>query len=131
MNYEYISADNHMDKLWIPADLWQERLPKRLRDVGPKVVEAEKGTSWEWEGKLRGAAADGADNSKHIERFRSKGVTIEDGALPPSDPKYLLEHMDLSKIFSSVVFGDVRKWNIADPELLLEVYRAYTIFASS
>ncbi len=64
MNYEYISADNHLDKLWIPADLWQQRLPKRLRDACPKVVESDDGTSWEWEGKLRGAAADGADNTR-------------------------------------------------------------------
>ena len=51
--------DNHLDKLWIPADLWQQRLPARLREAGPKVVETDDGTSWEWEGKLRGAAADG------------------------------------------------------------------------
>ena len=71
-------------------------LPAVVRDAGTKVVETDDGTSWEWEVKLRGAAADGADNTRYIERFRRKGVTIEDGALPPSDPKYLLEHMDLS-----------------------------------
>jgi len=128
MTYDYISADNHLDKLWIPADLWRERLPRRLREAGPKVVETDDGTMWEWEGRLRGAAADGADNASHIERFRRKGVAIEDGALPPSDPKYLIEHMDLSRIYASVVFGDVRKWDIDDPQLLLEVYRAYNDF---
>jgi predicted TIM-barrel fold metal-dependent hydrolase len=128
MQYEYISADNHLDKLWIPGNLWRERLPAHLREAGPKIVESDSGTSWEWEGRLRGAAADGADNAKYIERFRSKGANIEDGALPPSEAEYLLEHMDMSKIYAGVTFGDVRKWDVADPELLVAVYRAYNDF---
>ena len=125
MVYEYISADNHLDLLWIPGQLWQERLPAKLKAIGPQVIETDDGTFWEWEGKRRGASADGRDNAKYIALFQEKGVTIEDGALPPSDPKYLIEHMDLSKIYAGVSYGDVRKWNIADPELLFEVYRAY------
>ncbi|MBM3485626.1 MAG: hypothetical protein FJX67_03190 [Alphaproteobacteria bacterium] len=129
MQYDYISADNHLDLLWMPSRLWQERLPKALRETGPKVVETAEGTYWTWEGRRRGASADGRDNEKHIRRFRKAGAPVADGALPPSDPRYLREHMDLSKIYASVIFGDVRKWNIADRSLLLAVYQAYNDWA--
>lgn len=125
MEYKYISADNHLDLLWMPGSLWQEALPAKLRAIGPRVVETDDGAFWEWEGKRRGKSAAGSDNARHIEAFRKQGVAIEDGALPPSEARYLLEHMDLSRIYASVIFGDVRKWNIADPELLLAVYRVY------
>jgi len=38
MAYQSISADNHLDLLWMPKDTWQKGLPAHLRDAGPKVV---------------------------------------------------------------------------------------------
>jgi hypothetical protein len=39
----FISADDHIDLRWLPKDLWTERLPAKLRERGPRVVETEKG----------------------------------------------------------------------------------------
>ena len=39
----FISADDHIDLRWLPKDLWTERLPRDLRERGPRVVETEKG----------------------------------------------------------------------------------------
>lgn len=127
--YRYISADNHIDLRWLPKNLWQDRLPSRLKASGPRVVEALNGSMWEWEGKLRGEAADGSSNASIRERtFAVKGVQTPDGSLPPVDPKLLLQHFDLAGIYAGVFYGDTRKWDIEDAELRREVYRCYNDF---
>ena len=37
MDYRYISADNHLDLMWCPPDLWQSRVPSAMKDQAPKV----------------------------------------------------------------------------------------------
>ena len=49
--YRFISAHDHIDLRWLPKDLWTERLPGKLRQRGPRVVENEKGSYWTWEGQ--------------------------------------------------------------------------------
>src|SRR5262249_815002 len=36
MYYRLISADDHLDLQYLPADLWTARLPKSLRDRAPR-----------------------------------------------------------------------------------------------
>jgi predicted TIM-barrel fold metal-dependent hydrolase len=137
--YSFISADNHIDMLWMPADLWQSRVPAKFRDRAPHVVEAPEGTYWEWEGRTQvvgvgrlpqTASAYGRDNAKHAHTyFGSRGVDIPAGSLPCTDPALLLEHLDLAGIYAGIFYGPTRKWGIEDPELLIEVYRAYNDFA--
>ena len=69
VDYKYISTDNHMDLLWYPKGIIQDRIPSKFKEQAPKVVETERGTLWEWEGKLRGLSADGKDNAEHLKRF--------------------------------------------------------------
>jgi predicted TIM-barrel fold metal-dependent hydrolase len=128
-SYDYISADNHLDTHWIPANLWRDRLPAKFREQGPQVKETDDGSYWVWEDRRHDGSAAGSSNAKFLEQFRSQGVTIEDGALPPSDPKYLIEHMDMSRIYASVIFSAVRKWDVRDPELCKAVYRAFNDYA--
>jgi hypothetical protein len=58
--YKYISADNHLNTPWLPGDLWQNRLPARLRTAGPRVVETGQGSFWAWEGKFTKLSAQGS-----------------------------------------------------------------------
>src|SRR5262245_9635644 len=94
MKYTSISADNHLDLLWMPRDTWQKRLPARLRDAGPKVVETDNGSFWECEGSVHGPAADGSDNERLLGMLREQGFEVPNGSLPPSDPELLLDLMD-------------------------------------
>jgi predicted TIM-barrel fold metal-dependent hydrolase len=129
MEYKYISADNHLDLLWVPKNAWQDRVATRFKEAAPKVVETDQGTFWEWEGKLRGPSADGRDNAKCREHFMTVGgVATPERSLPPSDPKVFLEHMDMAGIYSSLIYGFTRKPNYTDPELWRECYRAYNDF---
>lgn len=127
MQYRYNSADNHLDSRWLPKDVWEKRIAAKYRDVAPKVVEVEAGTRWAWEGKVRGNSAAGKDNKKMQEHY-FPGQPLEPGALPPSTPKIALAHMDLASTYASVWFGDTRKWEVEDPELKKEIYRAYNDF---
>ena len=46
-DYKLISADSHINE---PPGLWQDRVPARLRDRAPKMVELEQGSAWIMEG---------------------------------------------------------------------------------
>ena len=127
MHYAFNSADNHLDSRWLPGDLWQKRVAAKFRDAAPKVVETDNGTAWEWEGKVRGNAADGRDNAQlRAQYFPNQDLPA--GSLPPADPNIVLRHMDMASTYAGVFFGDTRKWAIEDPALKKEVYRAYNDF---
>ena len=125
MEYKYFSADCHWDPLWLPKDLWQERLPAHLREIGPNVVETDAGTKWTWEGELKFNAADGRDNAKYRQLLIDRGVPAPEGSLPPTDPTLLLAFMDQNKICATVFFSKPANWVIRDRGLHLAMYRAY------
>ena len=130
VQYKYNSADNHLDQRWIPGDLWQSRMDAKFREAGPKLVDTDDGLMWSWEGKIwggrDGGTADGPDNAKILEEFYGPaGVTVEPGKLPPADPALILEHMDLAGIYAYVGYGSVRKWQIENYDLRMEVHRVY------
>ncbi len=127
MQYQYISADNHVDSRWLPKNLWQDRIAAKYKADAPKIIETPKGSVWSWEGQPRGEAADGSAHERLANRF-FPNQNLPKGALPPSDPKYLLAHMDLASIYAGVYYADTRKWEIESPELKLEVYRVYNDF---
>ena len=46
MNYQIVSADDHIDLQWLPKDLWQKRVPEKYREQAPKVVDTPDGPYW-------------------------------------------------------------------------------------
>jgi predicted TIM-barrel fold metal-dependent hydrolase len=125
----FISADNHLDLLWMPRDLWQQRLPAKLREAGPKVVETERGSFWQYEGELHGTAADGSSNAAMLNILRERGFEAPDGSLPPSDPELLIDYMDQCGMLAAITFGGVAWKTMKDVELQRAVYEAYNDFA--
>ena len=123
VDYRYMSADNHMDLTWYPKDIIQSRISPKYRDAAPKVVEADQGTSWEWEGSLHAFAADGKNWAKYVKRFDP--VEVPEGKLPPTDPEVLLQHMDIAKMYGGVFFGNTRKWTFKDKVMEKEIYRVF------
>ena len=130
VRYKYNSADNHLDHRWIPKNLWQDRVAAKFREAAPKIVVKDGQHLWSWEGRVfggrDGGTADGPENAKLLDQFFGKsGARTPPGSLPPSDPKLLLEHMDLGAIYGYVGFGGTRKWDITDMALRHEVHRVY------
>lgn len=127
MQYRYNSADNHLDSRWLPRSLFQDRLPAKLREIGPAIVETPEGSKWKWEGKIRDDAGDGSNNERMLKHYFPT-ANPPAGSLPPSDPHLVMKHMDMAGTYSGVFYGDTRKWGIENRELRLAVFRAYNDF---
>ena len=128
MPHTLFSADNHWDPMWMPRNTWQHRLPAKLKEIGPKVVDTDEGSFWEWEGKIRDGAADSRDNEKYRQVLLNRGVDAPEGSLPPTDPKLLIKFMDDNNICTSVFFSSPVKWAIENEYLYREMFRAYSDF---
>jgi predicted TIM-barrel fold metal-dependent hydrolase len=134
--YRYVSADQHLDLLWTPPDLFTSRVPARFAEAAPKVVDTDEGARWSWEGKLWGpSASKGTPGSTTVAPGvlgESALVAVADeipvGVLPPSDAGVLLDHMDRAGIWAWTIYGPTRKMQFDDPELALACNTAWNDF---
>jgi predicted TIM-barrel fold metal-dependent hydrolase len=122
----FISADDHIDLRWLPKDLWTARLPARLREHGPHVVESERGAYWTWEGQSFSphgyyTAAQGSGAMWAIER----GGVMREGELRPTTAELRLTDMDRDGADASIMYGPTDPMAIGDPELRRCCYEAY------
>lgn len=117
-DYRYISADQHMDLLWCPPELFQSRVPAKFKDAAPKVVDTDEGARWEWEGTLRQPSASRGAGT-HLEGSALAAVQDElaGGVLPPSTPSVLLDHMDRGSVWAATIYGPTRKLLFKDADL--------------
>jgi len=46
MKYDVISADGHVDLIWLPTDLFTKNAPAAMKDRMPYVVDGPKGPEW-------------------------------------------------------------------------------------
>ena len=131
MMHRFISADDHIDLRWLPKDLWSERLPARLRDRGPRVIENDNGAYWSWEGQTFSphgyyTAAQGSGAMWAIER----GGVMRPGELRPTTAELRLSDMDRDGAEVSIMYGPTDPMAIADPELRRLCYQAYNDWLS-
>jgi uncharacterized protein len=126
LQYRFVSADDHIDLRWLPKDLWTARLPAKLREHGPRVIENEKGSFWTWEGQTFSphgyyTAAQGSGAMWAIER----GGVMREGELRPTEAELRLLDMDRDGADVSVMYGPTDPMPIRDPELRCHCYQAY------
>lgn len=128
-DYRYVSADQHLDLLWTPPELFTSRVPSRYKDAAPKVVDTAEGTRWEWEGQLwQPSASGGAGPHLGGSALKAVGEEIPVGVLPPSDANVLLEHMDRSGIWAATIYGPTRKMRFQDSDLARACNTAWNDF---
>jgi uncharacterized protein len=126
MEYRFVSADDHIDLRWLPKDLWSERLPVKLRERGPRVVQTDKGACWTWEDQTFSphgyyTAAQGSGAMWAIER----GGVMREGELRPTTADLRLADMDRDGADASIMYGPTDPMPIADRELRRCCYEAY------
>jgi len=46
MKYDVISADGHVDLIWLPPDLFTKNASAALKDRMPHVIDGPKGPEW-------------------------------------------------------------------------------------
>ncbi len=131
MMHRFISADDHIDLRWLPQDLWSERLPARLRERGPRVIENDHGAYWSWEGQTFSphgyyTAAQGSGAMWAIER----GGVMRPGELRPTTAALRLSDMDRDGAEASIMYGPTDPMAIGDPELRRLCYQAYNDWLS-
>ena len=131
MMHRFISADDHIDLRWLPKDLWSERLPARLRDRGPRVIDNDHGAYWSWEDKTFSphgyyTAAQGSGAMWAIER----GGVMRPGELRPTTAELRLSDMDRDGAEASIMYGPTDPMPIGDPELRRLCYQAYNDWLS-
>lgn len=114
-----ISADDHMDLNVLPVDLWQERLPRALREAGPRVVKTDGDAFWQAEGVSWGPS--GRKEKGYIEK-RAFGFR-------PSTPALRLEDMDEDGVQAQVIFGPPQGFRTKDSALGIACFQAYNDWA--
>jgi predicted TIM-barrel fold metal-dependent hydrolase len=121
-----IDADSHVNE---PADVWQERVPARLRDRAPRMIELDEGRiGWLFEGGLRThrvtTACAGFDEST----YHARGARWDEIRAGSYDPKARLDEMELDMIQAQVIYPSLAPhagFFGADPELQVACVRAY------
>jgi predicted TIM-barrel fold metal-dependent hydrolase len=129
-NLKIISADDHLSET---PDLWQSRLPKHLREKGPRFIDLEGGgQGW----MLPGAAAPrplGLDvmAGRKYEDYKVSGVRWDEVRPGCYDPNARLADMDEGGVWATILypnaglgFGGGRGFS-SDWEMAIACVRAY------
>lgn len=142
MQYNAISADGHVNE---PPELWEQNLPKKFRERGPRVIETPntKGHAWTMEGQKRPSvmgfssmysrASKRFDRANLVEGFKQikdRGVRYDDLFPGSYDPKARVAEIIEDKTDAEVIFNGVSTvWTgiklCQDPELALACYKVY------
>ncbi len=109
-----ISADDHLDLLYLPPDLWTARLPQSLGSRGPRVIQLQNSDIWVCDGLAWGRYTG-----------RPPGARGDPSPCRPIIPQLRLEDMDRDGIAAQVLFGPVAPLRFVDPSLQLLCIRAY------
>ena len=129
MDYRMISVDDHIDLGYLPADLWQERLPVALRERGPRIVQDGDSYTWVCDGKTWGPWSGGIRKGPAPRRYfktaLERGGVAEPGVLRPTIPDLRLIDMTRDNIEASFMFGPILAFACEDPELRTAIYQAY------
>lgn len=120
-----ISADDHMDMCYVPPTLFTDRVPKRWKELAPRVERLPQGPMWVREGKPWGVAGSKrADGRKVVFDMVGLPEEPEPGVWRPASPKYRLQDMDRDGVYAQVIYGFLN-WTFSDGELKSESIKAY------
>jgi predicted TIM-barrel fold metal-dependent hydrolase len=128
IDYPIVDADAHVNE---PPELWQERVPARLRERAPKLVPGPNGgDAWSFEGgkKVLPVAMTGNAGLSYLQ-FKPVGHNYAEMPRGGFEPAARLADMDLDGIHAQVIFPSVTlrgaKVYSDDPVMQVACVRAY------
>lgn len=137
MDYRVISADCHVDLIWLPPDLFTSNASAAMKDRMPFVTDSDDGPVW----VSRGGAAFGLQNGmgsagrKYVpgqihraDRMAEMGLYEDgrNGIRRLTDPHLRVKDQDLDGIQAEVLYGILgAAQRLDDPEAATEMMRIY------
>ena len=140
MKYDVISADGHVDLIWLPPDLFTSNASAALKDRMPHVVEGPKGPEWISAkgakfGLMNGMGSAGREYVPGVihrsDRMASTGLYDDGkkGIRRLTEVPMRLKDQDRDGVQAEVLYGILdSSTRMADPEAAVEVIRVYNDF---
>src|SRR5260221_6662885 len=140
MQYKRISADCHLDMIWLPPDLFTSEAPQALKDRMPFVGEGENGKEWMAKngasfGLVGGVGSAGAlyvPGKQHRADRMAEARLYADGKKGlrrPGDPDLRAKELDRDGVDAEVIYGVLAAAaKLADAEASAEMLRIYNNF---
>src|SRR5688500_12344824 len=137
MKYDVISADGHVDLIWLPPDLFTSNASAALKDRMPHVVEGPKGPEWVSAkgakfGLMNGMGSAGREYVPGVihrsDRMASTGLYDDGkkGIRRLTEPELRLRDQDRDGVQAEVLYGILgATGRMNDPEATVEVMRIY------
>ncbi len=129
IDYPIIDADAHVNE---PPDLWQTRVPSKLRERAPKVIHQDDGDWWSFDDgkRMRPVGLTAVAGLSYLD-FKPEGIRYADTRPGSWDTKARLVDMDIDGIHAAVLYPSVTLagakiyGEAEDRDLQLACVRAY------
>jgi predicted TIM-barrel fold metal-dependent hydrolase len=137
MKYDFISADCHIDLIWLPPDLFTSNAAAALKDRMPYVAEGRKGMQWVANngatfGLVNGMGSAGREyvpgEIHRSDRMASTGLYDDGrkGIRRLTDPELRLEDQARDGVQAEVLYGILgASMRLKDDEAATEMLRIY------
>jgi predicted TIM-barrel fold metal-dependent hydrolase len=127
IDYPIIDSDAHVNE---PPDLWQARVPRKMRKRAPKVLQTDHGDVWSFDDgtRLRPVGLTATAGMSYLQ-FAPSGLTYDSMRPGSFDTKARLRDLDLDGIWAQVLYPSVTlsgaQTYTNDRDLQLACVRAY------
>lgn len=137
MKYDCISADGHVDLIWLPPDLFTSNASAKFKDRMPHVVEGPDGPRWVSRNGAQFGLVNGMGSAgrKYVpgeihrsDRMASTGLYDDGkkGIRRLTDPALRLKDQDLDGVQAEVLYGVLgSSGRLNDGEAAVEMLRIY------
>ncbi len=137
MKYDFISADCHIDLIWLPPDLFTSQARAALKDRMPYVVDTRKGKMWVAKngamfGLMNGMGSAGRQyvpgQIHRSDRMASTGLYDDGlkGIRRLTDPELRLKDQERDGVQGEVLYGILgASMRLKDDEAATEMIRIY------
>ncbi|MCZ6868598.1 MAG: amidohydrolase family protein [Gammaproteobacteria bacterium] len=143
MEYQRISADCHIDLIWLPAELFTENASAKLKDRMPYVTESERGPTWVSKkgsqfGLQNGMGSAGRQyvpgQIHRSDRMAEQGLYDDgkNGIRRLTEPDLRIKDQDLDGVQAEVIYGILgASMRLQDDEAATEVMRIYNAWLAN
>lgn len=132
-HHQIVSVDDHLVE---HPRVWQDRLPERLKERGPQIIEEDGKHLWRFDGGMYPTIGLNAVAGKPREEWGMDPVRYEDMIPGCYDPAARVKDMDIDGVQAALCFpsfpgfggGVFHRSAAKDPELALECVKAWNDF---